>query len=174
MNEPVKRKPLRLWPGVVIVGLQWLSWFVLPMLLPDAAFYGILGGVFGGGLAVVVWWLFLSRAPWLDRIAAIVLMPAAVFAIWRLVDPSIANGAMGMLLPLYAIPVLCLALVGWAVASQRLSTTSRRGALVATILLACGLFTTVRTGGMSGDGEGDFHWRWTPTPEERLLAQSEM
>jgi outer membrane protein assembly factor BamB len=40
------------------------------------------------------------------------------------------------------------------------------------ILLACGLFTMLRTGGVSGDGDPDLHWRWTPTPEERLLAQT--
>jgi hypothetical protein len=28
----------------------------------------------------------------------------------------------------------------------------------------------VRTGGISADGRSDFHFRWTPTPEEKLLA----
>jgi hypothetical protein len=45
--------------------------------------------------------------------------------------------------------------------------------MVATILLACGVFTLLRTGGMTGDGDSDFHWRWTQTPEERLLAQAD-
>ena len=31
----------------------------------------------------------------------------------------------------------------------------------------------VRTGGITGDMDLDLHWRWTPTPEERLLAQGE-
>jgi outer membrane protein assembly factor BamB len=97
-------------------------------------------------------------------------MPMAVFATWYIVHPSIAHGAMGMLLPIYVIPVLCLALVGWAVASHRLSRGLRLASMVATILLACGVFTLLRTGGISGDGDSDFHWRWTPTPEERLLA----
>ena len=34
------------------------------------------------------------------------------------------------------------------------------------------MLTLVRTGGITGDGESDLHWRWTPTPEERLLAQA--
>ena len=29
----------------------------------------------------------------------------------------------------------------------------------------------VRTGGITATGKSDFHWRWTKTPEERLLAQ---
>src|SRR5262249_3124977 len=97
----------------------------------------------------------------------------ALYATFQVVHPSIATGAMGMLLPLYAIPVLCLALVGWAVASRRLSRGLRRASLVTTILLACGVFTLLRTGGISGDGDSDFHWRWTPTPEERLLAMDD-
>jgi outer membrane protein assembly factor BamB len=169
-DKPDKQKPLWLWPGVLVVVLQWLAWMVLPIVVPEAALYGILGGVLGGGLAVVLWWLFFSRAPWPERVGALVLMPVALFATSRLVHASIANGAMGMMLYLYAIPVLGLALVCWAVASRRLTTGPRRASMVATILLACGVFTLVRTGGMSGEGDSDLHWRWTPTPEERLLA----
>ncbi|HMC64752.1 MAG TPA: PQQ-binding-like beta-propeller repeat protein, partial [Gemmataceae bacterium] len=34
-----------------------------------------------------------------------------------------------------------------------------------------GVMTLVRTGGITGDAVSDLHWRWTKTPEERLLAQ---
>src|SRR5262249_47546464 len=135
MDQPAQQKPLRLWPGVLAVVLQWLAWLVLPILVPEAMVYAILVGVLGGGLAVVLWWLFFSRAPWSERLGAIVLMPVALLATSRLVHPSIANGAMGMMLPIYAIPVLSLALVCWAVACQRLSTWPRRASLVVTILL---------------------------------------
>jgi outer membrane protein assembly factor BamB len=172
-DKTAGQKSLRLWPGVLAVALQWLAWLVLPKVFPDAALYAMLGAIGGGGLAVVLWWLFFSRAPWLERVGAIVLMPIAVFATLQVVHPSIANGAMGMLLPFYAIPVLCLALVCWAVASHRFSGGLRHASLVATILLACGVFTLLRTGGMTGDGDSDFHWRWTQTPEEWLLAQAD-
>src|SRR5215469_15020598 len=152
-DKHAKQIPLRLWPGVIAVVLQWLAWLVLPKVVPEAAFYAVLGGVVGGGLAVILWWLFFSRAPWLERVGAIVLMPVALFATLQIVHPSIANGAMGMLLPFYAIPVLSLALVCWAVASRRLSSGLRRASMVATILLACGAFTLLRTGGMTGDGD---------------------
>jgi outer membrane protein assembly factor BamB len=43
--------------------------------------------------------------------------------------------------------------------------------MVAAILFACGVFALVRTGGTTSDLIGsELHWRWTPTPEERLLA----
>ena len=135
------------------------------------AYRRCLGGIVGG-LAVVVWWLFFSRAPWSERLGAVVLMIVALVATSRIVHESIATGAMGMLFPILAIPVLSLAFVVWAVASRRLSDGPRRAAMVATILLACGVWTLVRTGGITGDVDNDLQWRWTETPEERLLAQA--
>ena len=177
-NKSTSRKPLRLWPGVVIVILQWLVRFGFPLIETEAtlfglplAFVGILGGLVGG-LAVVVWWVFFSRAPWSERLGGIALMAGALLATSRVVDPSISNGMMGMMLPVFAIPVLSLALVASAVAGSRLSSGLRRASMVAAILIACGVFTLLRTGGVSGDGKSDLHWRWTPTPEEHLLAQS--
>jgi outer membrane protein assembly factor BamB len=169
-DERPARKPLRLWPGVLAVVLQWLAWFVLPIIVPEAALYGVLGGVFGGGLALLVWWLLFSRAPWSDRVGAIALMAVALFGTSYIVHESIAGGMMGMMLPLFAIPVLSLAVVGGAVASRRLAEGPRRAVMAVSILLACGAFTLVRTGGMTGEGDSDFHWRWAQTPEERLLA----
>jgi outer membrane protein assembly factor BamB len=170
-DEPTLKKQLRLWPGVVAVALQWLLWFVVPFVVPAAALYGLLGGVIAG-LVVVVWWLFFSRAPWAERVGAIVLMVVAVVATKRVVHQSMANAGMGMLLFIYTIPVLSLALVASAAASRRLSSGLRRASMVASILLACGVFTLLRTGGITGDAHSDLHWRWTRTPEERLLAQA--
>ena len=41
-DKPAEQKPLRLWPGVVAVVLQWLAWFVLPIVVPEATLYGVL------------------------------------------------------------------------------------------------------------------------------------
>ena len=167
------RKPLRLWPGVILVILQWLTWFVVPFFLPDFNLYGMLGGVVCA-LGILVWWMFSSRAPWVERVGAFVLMIVAPILTKFIVHKSIAGGGMGMLLFILVVPVLCLALVVWAVASRRLSAGPRRAALVAVVLLACGMFTLIRTGGITADFHSDFHWRWTKTPEEKLLAQADV
>jgi hypothetical protein len=176
-DEPTSRKPLRLWPGVVIVIVQWLIAFGVPVIAPNAELFGlplgllaVLAGVVGG-LAIVVWWVFFSRAPWSERVGAIILIIVAVFATRLVVHESIAGAGMGMLLYISSIPYLCLALVAGAVASRHLSDGARRAALAAAILLACAPWTLLRTAGISGAGS-EFHWRWTPTPEQRLLTQA--
>ena len=169
--EETPRKPLRLWPGVAAVVPQWLTLIVFMLFVPEGLIYGIMAGVVGG-LLVVVWWLFFSRAPWLERVGALVLMPVAVLATTPIVHPSVANAGMGKLLPIFSIPVLSLSLVVWAAASRGLSSGLRRASMFGAILLGSLAFTLVRTGGITGGGKLDWHWRWTPTPEERLLAQA--
>jgi outer membrane protein assembly factor BamB len=171
-DEIAPPKALRLWPGVVIVLLQWVVRFVIPIFVPDFTAYGVLAGV-GGGLVLVVWWLFFSRAPWSERLSALALMVVAMAATWPFLDVSISTGAMGFLFPMLAIPGLCLALVLWAAASRRMPVGLRRATMVTVIVLACGVWTLIRTGGFTGSFDNDLAWRWTATPEQRLLVQGD-
>jgi hypothetical protein len=52
---------LRLWPGVVVVVIQWLIRFVIPSIMPNGMVIGIMGGLLGV-LGIAVWWIFFSRA----------------------------------------------------------------------------------------------------------------
>jgi outer membrane protein assembly factor BamB len=165
----IPRQPLRLWPGVTAVVLQLLLWIIAPL----AFGWGILiaaGGSALLGVIVVVWWLFFSRAAWLERVAAIVLAAAAVWATFPIVHPSISNGMMGGMLPVYSIAPLCLALVGWAAVSHRLDGALRLPAMAVAIALACAVMASIRTDGIKNGG-AQLQWRWTPSAEERLLAQ---
>src|SRR6478672_9257903 len=171
-NEPTSRKPLRLWPGVVAAVLLVLVRFVVPLVVSESMPFAMIGALVAA-LVILAWWLFFSRAPWSERLGGLALMIVAVFATSRLVHPSIAGGGMGMLLYIWAIPAVAVALVAWAAGTRRLSNGLRRASMVASILLACGAWTLVRTEGVTSDLIGsEFHWRWTPTPEQRLLAQA--
>ncbi len=172
MAQLQTRKPLRVWPGVAIVILELLARFVLPVVAPDYGVFGILGGVFGT-LAIVLWWLLFSRARWFERLGAVALMLAALFATRSIVDVSIATGAQGYLFGILALPLLGIAFVAWAAFTRNLPDRIRRITMVATILLACGAWALVRTGGFTAsDFRSDLHWRWSMTPEERLVAES--
>jgi outer membrane protein assembly factor BamB len=150
--------------------VQWIAWLVVPFFKPEYILYGMLGTAVCA-LAIILWWLIFSRAPWYERIAALILIVLAVIVTKRIVHVSIATGSMGFLLPVLAVPVMSLALVTTAVVSRRLAAGRRRAVMVAGIVLACGVFALIRTAGASGDFKNDFHWRWSKTPEERLLAQ---
>ena len=169
--EPTSRKPVRLWPGVSIAVLMLLMRFGLPLAMPDAALVAVLGPLVGAVL-ILLWWMFFSRAPWLERIGALALLIVAVFATRPLVDPSIAGGLNRMMLPIFlAVPGLAVALVVWAAATRGLAPTPRRAALVVIVALTCALFVMLRTDGLHG-GLPQLSWRWTPTAEEKLLAQT--
>ncbi|MBK5256375.1 MAG: PQQ-like beta-propeller repeat protein [Vicinamibacteria bacterium] len=156
---------------MVIVVLQLLAWFVVPLVMPDAMIVGVLGGLVGG-MGIVAWWVFFSRAPWSERLGAVVVIIGAVLATRPLMHPSIQTGMMGKMFFVYAVPLtLSLAFVAWAVVSRRLAVGPRRLAMVAAILAGCSVWALVRTNGISGGGGADLAWRWTETAEERLLAQ---
>ena len=97
------RKPLRLWPGVAIVTIQWLLAFVVPFVAPDAevgtlpvGLIGVAGGALGG-IAVVVWWLLFSRAAWSERVGALLVIAVTMWATRLGVHLSIEKAGMGML-----------------------------------------------------------------------------
>ena len=169
-KTPSQPKEMRYWPGVAAVSVQWLCWVILPLAVPGPV-TGLIAvvGVLGGGLAVAVWWAFLSRAPRPERLGFIALAAVALLVASRLVDESIASGMMGLLLPLYAIPVTSLAIVASATGTRRLATQTRRAAMAAAILLSCGVWTLLRSDGITGAGEAEFRWRWSKTAEQRFL-----
>jgi hypothetical protein len=172
-DDPTRQKPLRLWPGVAIVVLQWLVWLVVPIVIPEDI--GITIGVFGGmlgGLVIVIWWAFFSRAPRAERWGAVALMIIALVGTFMILHESIATAMMGLMFFAYAIPVLSLAFVVWVVASRGLSERSRRATMVMTILLACGIWVLFRSDGLARGASAEFAWRWSETHEEWLLAQA--
>jgi outer membrane protein assembly factor BamB len=169
--------PLRLWPGMVIAIALALLRYGVPLLVPDAEIFsfplvsvGMIGGI-TGAVAILVWWLFFSRAPWAERAGAIAMMIIALLMTRLIVHESIAGAGKGRLLYVSAIPILSLVLVVWAAATRRFPNGARRGALVTAILLACAPWALLRTAGIIGAGS-EYHWRWTATPEQRLLAQA--
>jgi outer membrane protein assembly factor BamB len=170
-KEMTTQKPLRLWPAVAIAIVQVLVMVGAPLVAPDGGpLIGMLGGVVGA-LLIAVWWLLFSRAPWLERVGAIALMVVAVFATRAVAHASMVGAGQGMMLYFLPTPYFALALVAWAAATRHLHDGVRRAALVVAILIACAPFALIRTAGIKGGAAGDFHWRWTPTPEQLLLAR---
>ena len=122
-NGSISQKPLLLWPGVVAVILQWLLRYGIPIVVPGAIVIGVFGGLFFG-LVIIVWWTFFSRAPGIERWGALVLMIVGLVVTSLIIHESLATAGQGMMFYMYAIPVLSLAIVVWAIVSSRFSAFS--------------------------------------------------
>ena len=133
--------------------------------------FAIFGGLFGG-LALAIWWLFFSRDSRVNRWGAIFLMIASLFITSFFIDESIAKANMGLMFIIHSIPVMSVAFVSWSVITRHLKPFTRRITMIATILVASGLWIFIRTNGMTGDARQYLGWRWAKTSEEKLLAQS--
>jgi outer membrane protein assembly factor BamB len=171
IDPPNAQRPLRLWPGIVLAILLILVKYIAPLIVPDALAITVMGGI-SISLLIMLWWLFFSRAPLWDRLGAVGLMIVATAAIRPFLHQSIAGAGMGMIYPILSIPILCLVLVACAVVSLHWANKSRRMLVVIAILVAACSWMLVRTEGLNNDGESDFAWRWTKSPEEELLSKS--
>lgn len=167
-GDEAPRHLLRVWPGVAAVVLQWIFRFGVKELFPGIRGFGyaVIGSLIFF-LLIVVWWTFFSRARWRERLAALALIALALTATWFLKHESMWL----QWLFAYAVPVLSLAFVTWAVATRRLADNVKQATMVATILIACGAWLLLRQDGINGDHNATFGWRWSASAEERLLAQ---
>jgi outer membrane protein assembly factor BamB len=171
-NPSISAKPLRVWPGVALAALLILIRFVPPLVHPEGGLVAVLGAA-AAGVLIFLWWLLLSRAPWSERVGAILLIVAAVYATRLVIHASIRGGMMGYMLPMYlALPWTAFALVVWAAGTNGWAQGARRLALVAVVLITCASFAIIRTDGTLG-ATSQITWRWTPTAEERLLAKGD-
>ena len=135
----------------IIAELAFMVKPTLVVLDATTTMISVFGGL-SGGIAVLIWWLFFSRVPLRCRWMAFFLMVLSTYAVTRLADPSITTSYQGMMIFNYILPFLSLALVLWATFSQKLSLLARRLTLIASILVACGIWTLFRSEGITGSG----------------------
>lgn len=170
------QQPLRLWPLGVIAAIYAAIVLLVP-LLPLEEGIGlslrVTGGAVLSALLIVLWWLLASRARWFERIGVAALLPAAILGAHAFVDPSIAGGAQGYMAYILGFASFGVALACWAVIANRVGGSARYVALIASLLvIGAAPLVAIRTAGVKGGGF-DLHWRWTPTPEEILLAKGD-
>ncbi|MDB5389639.1 MAG: repeat-like protein [Planctomycetaceae bacterium] len=163
---------LRLWPGVVIVVLLWTIRTLATMGSgsPMQFMGGLVLNPMIALLLLNVWWLFGSRLKWSDRLLVLGTFVAVTVATILFKDVEFPV----MALILYAAPAVVTGWVGWLVLTQKLQWPIRRAGLLL-ILIATGVcFTLIRSNGWDGSFNPEITWRWTPTAEQKHLAELEV
>jgi outer membrane protein assembly factor BamB len=163
------RAGLRLWPAVAIILVLWAvrGWASTLGTLPSHFFFGLVLAPVAALLALQMWWLFASRLRWMDRLAGFVVF----FAVAAATVVIAGDNFPGMALILYALPLAESLWVIWLVISIPLAWPVRRAGVLLTFVLTGLLFTLIRVDGMDGSFAAKFNWRWTPTPEAKLMSE---
>src|SRR5689334_17563444 len=83
------QKPLRVWPAIAAVLLQWFFRLGVKAAVPGITGFGYaVMGSLAFAIVLIVWWAFFSRARRLERAGALALMIAALGATWLLKHDS--------------------------------------------------------------------------------------
>jgi outer membrane protein assembly factor BamB len=120
----------------------------------------------GMGLGFLGWWSFNKRVSRRDRFLVIV---AALLS--PVVAKLLSHPTMGPFPVMYGLPLVFTAWAIWLVIAQRAPLKIWRNGLIVALFLSTAVFAFARMEGLVGPGEMDLRWRWTPTAEERYLAQ---
>ncbi len=166
---PSETPRLRLWPGVLLALLLVGARFGLPLVSSDLSMPAMMASL-GFAAAILLWWLFFSRARIVDRVLAPVLIAASALVVRPFLDESMETAGYGQLYWVFSLPLLCVALVVWASFFGGRSPAGRRIAMAVVLLLTAGAWTAVRFDGTDGGFDADLSLRWTKTAEDRLVA----
>src|SRR5437899_2300917 len=101
----------RLWPGVVILVVEWLL-ITVPGWVAPATMTQFMAMMWGPVLAVIalgIWWVLGSRLGWIDLWLGLLAFAAAGAAAWPFYEANF--GWFGV--AIYALPVVTTAWVFW-------------------------------------------------------------
>lgn len=158
----------RIWPAVVIGVLQLVLYFG-PAYVTTNPFAQIIAGFWGpslGALALILWWLFASRLPWLEKLVGLLAFAALMVATIALVHQSMRLGV-----GFYVLPSVTSGLVLMLLFTQRMRWSSARWLTFGVMLAIAGVWTQVRLDGLDGSFKSELSWLWSPTAEDQFLAE---
>lgn len=159
---------LRLWPAIVLVALLWLIRAAVSIgeFSPGKFFFGLVITPMGVVAGLLLWTLFASRLPRLER-----LLIAGTFVAVTVATILIAGSNFPvMALVLYAAPIVSTLWAGWLLLTIPWNWPVRRVGLIVVFVAVGAACSQIRVDGMDGEFRPKFSWRWTPTPEQQMLS----
>ncbi len=167
------RSVIRIWPPLLFIVIAVLL-RILPSQIPDGPsilpFVGAMAPI-GGGLLILLWWLFASRAPWAERLLGVVGMSFAGALAYFGSHVSMQNPATMLML---TVPMGIAGFV-LGVMLTRHDDARWRGSFAFIVSLLFFTFSLLlRSSGMWGDAKLELLWRWEKTTEEQLVDSTQL
>jgi outer membrane protein assembly factor BamB len=168
-SAPAHSRPPRAWPAVAAVAVLWVYQFISSHI--ELTMFEKFGSrMIVTGLVLVlflVWWLTIGRVSWLHRLLVLAAVIAGGFIFEKLAHPSVR----GFFWVVLTVPVVITVWTGWWLIARKRAAGIRDFGLVIAVFVALGIYSMLRLDGLSGEQDLNLHWRWMPTPEERLSAK---
>lgn len=161
---------LRVWPAVLLLVLMVAARIVPKFLEGGQGRYWIVANMGPAlcGILLLIWWLAASRATWKERVFGFLGVVCALVVTFLLKDPTMRGpGTMYLTAPM-GLLLFGIGAVRWA--KRRPVVRTGRAVLLAGVGFAFSIL--LRSDGMDGDYVMTTYWRWTESPEERLVAGS--
>jgi len=161
-------RPLRVWPAaMLLVGMVILR--LLPAVIengPANLWMSAAIGPAACGVLVVLWWMLLSRASWLERLVGIVGIIGTAGGTLAVVHRS-------MLMPGVMVLTIPMGTAAFALAAILFGRTlSFRRTVIAILFAGCGFgfSALLKSDGLWGDFAVDLKWRWKESNEDQVVA----
>lgn len=169
-RKPIR--PLRVWPAAVLTLVALLIGIVPRLIGNGPPWLPMIPGLgpLLCGLLILLWWCFASRATPGERFVGVAGIGVGLGVTFLLAHPTMRGpAAIVMVTAPLGLLAFALGTVIWA------GTLTFKRTISAVLLAACGFALTnlLRLEGMTGTAALELRWRWTPSPEELLLAERE-
>ncbi len=173
-KKPAKPRPLkllRIWPAALLL-IGMIVTRLAPSLIengpPGIWIVAAFGPAFCA-ILVLLWWLALSRATWIERLVGVFGTILVVAATLLLIDKSMLGPAVTVL----TIPMGMAGFAIGAILCCRMYSFRRTVVAIILATLGFGYSTLVRSTGFWGNFSLALQWRWVPPSDEMLLREAD-
>ncbi len=167
---------LRIWPALLLALVVIFCVFGIKHIAPGSAAHMI--GMMVAPLGIIalygLWILLFSRAPWFDRIAALIFTAIGIVVSLYFSHETIAppdQPPLGLIV--FGVPLFCGSVTLWLLATRRWPWNARRITTAILMVAACLFWILIRCDGLDGFLNADMSWRWSPTPEQISMQRLE-
>ncbi len=160
-------RPIRLWPAWIILVIQAAT--LILQITPTLSTGMRFGFMMLGPLVCVflygIWLLFASRLSWRERL--LIIAGTLVFGI-----PSalLTEPKTRVALWIYAVPLAMLVVSAVLHFARERARAQRLTLALSGLFLVFASWTILRIDGFDGTYLPQVAWRWSPTPEDRLVT----